>query len=385
VTEADGRITATPAPWRPDITDPNVLAEEVLRIVGYQKVPSILPAAPAGRGLTKPQRLRRRVGIALAGMGYVEALAYPFIGVRELDNLGIAADDERRAAVRIANPLSEEEPLLRTTLVPGLLRTLARNVSRVQSGIGLFELGSVFLPGLAGRPKAPTLGVDRAPTLDEQKELAAALPDQPLHVAVVLAGAHGESGWWGGGRPASWADAVEAAREIGRALGLEVTLQSAQHAPWHPGRCALVLVDETPVGYAGELHPKVCTAFGVPARTCAVELDLDALMLQAPDITLAPTFSTFPVGKEDVALVVDETVPAADVEAALRDGAGELLESVRLFDVYTGEQVGASKKSLAYSLRFRAPDRTLTETEIKAARDAAVAKAAERTGAVQRG
>ena len=142
-------------------------------------MPSVLPAAPAGRGLTKRQRLRRRVGIALAAMGYVEALAYPFIGERDLDGLGLTAHDERRATLRIANPLSEQEPLMRTTLLPGMLRTLARNVSRVQSGIGLFEIGSVFLPGVAGRPKAPELGVDRAPTLEEQKALAAALPDQP--------------------------------------------------------------------------------------------------------------------------------------------------------------------------------------------------------------
>ncbi len=382
---ADGRITATPAPWRPDITDPNDLAEEVLRIVGYPNVPSILPAAPAGRGLTKQQRLRRRVGIALAGLGYVEALAYPFIGSRELDALGLSSGDERRAAVRVANPLSEEEPLLRTTLVPGLLRTLARNVSRVQSGIGLFELGSVFLPGPGGRSKAPALGVDRAPTQEEFKQLEAALPAQPLHLGVVLAGSRSEPGWWGAGRPSSWADAVQAAREIGHAVGLTLDVRATQHAPWHPGRCALVLVDETPVGYAGELHPKVCTSYGVPARTCAVELDLDALLLQAPDLVLAPTFSTYPVAKEDVALVVDAAVSSADVEAALREGAGELVESVRLFDVYTGEQIGAGQKSLAYSLRFRAPDRTLTEAEIKDARDAAVAAAARRTGAVPRG
>jgi phenylalanyl-tRNA synthetase beta chain len=384
VTLADGRITATPATWRPDIGDPNDLVEEVLRIVGYQRVPSILPAAPAGRGLTKRQRLRRRVGIALAAMGYVEALAYPFVGERDLDGLGLPAHDERRATLRIANPLSEQEPLMRTTLLPGMLRTLARNVSRVQSGIGLFEIGSVFLPGVAGRPKAPELGVDRAPTLEEQKALAAALPDQPTHVGLVLAGAHGEAGWWGEARVGGWADAIEAAREMARALGLTLTVDTAQYAPWHPGRCAVLLVGETPVGYAGELHPKVCMAFGVPARTSAAELDLDALIQQAPDITVARPFSSYPVAKEDVALVVDSAVTSAAVEAALREGAGELLESIRVFDVYTGAQVGTGKKSLAYSLRFRAPDRTLTEAEIKVARDAAVACAAQRTGAVQR-
>lgn len=137
-------------------------------------------------------------------------------------------------------------------------------------------------------------------------------------------------------------------------------------------------------GHGGELHPRVCQAFGLPPRTSAVEIDLDLLLGRAPDVVPAPSFSSYPVAREDVALVVDETVTAADVEAALREGAGALLESVRLFDVYTGDQVGAGKKSLAYRLRFRAPDRTLTVEETTAARDAAVAVAAARCGAVQR-
>jgi len=384
VVEADGTITATPAPWRPDIRDPHDLVEEVLRIVGYDAVPSVLPAAPAGRGWTKRQRLRRRVGLALAASGYVEALVYPFVGNQDWSALGLGVDDERRAALRVANPLSEEEPLLRTTLVPGLLRTLARNVSRGRSDVGLYELGSVFLPGVAGRPRAPKLGVDRAPTVDELKELEAALPDQPLHVAVVVAGARGQAGWWGPARAAGWADAVEAAREVARAVGLDVRVEPALHAPWHPGRCARVLLGDNVLGYAGELHPTVCSAYGVPPRTSVAELDLDALLRQAPDLVVAPQLSSYPVAKEDVALVVDEHVAAGDVEAALREGAGELLESVRLFDVYTGAQIGDGKKSLAFSLRFRASDRTLTEAEIKAARDAAVALAAQRLGATLR-
>ena len=138
------------------------------------------------------------------------------------------------------------------------------------------------------------------------------------------------------------------------------------------------------VGHAGELHPRVCAAYGVPARSVAAEVDLDALFALAPDQVRAPSFSSYPVAKEDVALVVEASVPVAEVEEALRAGAGELLESVRLFDVYTGAQVGAGKKSLAFALRFRAPDRTLTEDEASAARDAAVRCAAERLGAVLR-
>ena len=389
-TSADGdsppeSLVATPPMWRPDLVDPHDLVEEVLRVVGYDQVPSVLPVAPAGRGLTKSQRLRRRAARALAGAGYVEVLVFPFLGEHDLEALGLTQDDERRAALRIANPLSDEEPLLRTTLLPGLLRAVARNLGRSQSDVALYELTSVFLPGAAGRPPAPRLGVDRAPTLEELKELEAALPDQPWHVAAVLAGDRVERGWWGPARPASWADAVELGRELGRVLGLTLTVAADSRPPWHPGRCARLSVGTLTVGYAGELHPRVCAAYGVPARTAAVELDLQALVAHAPDLVRAPLLSVYPVAKEDVALVVDEAVAAGDVLDALRDGAGDLLESVRLFDVYTGEQVGEGRKSLAFSVRLRAPDRTLTDAEIKATRDAAIAAAAERTGARLRG
>jgi phenylalanyl-tRNA synthetase beta chain len=170
---------------------------------------------------------------------------------------------------------------------------------------------------------------------------------------------------------------------IADAAGVELTVRRDEHAPWHPGRCAAFYVGETLVGHAGELHPRAIEALGLPARTCAMELEIDRLGAVDEPVP-APTVSTFPVATQDVALVVDSSVPAADVEAALREGAGELLESLRLFDAYEGPQVGEGRRSLAYALRFRAPDRTLTVQETTAARDAAVAAAAERTGAVLR-
>ena len=191
-------------------------------------------------------------------------------------------------------------------------------------------------------------------------------------------------GWWGEGRQATWADALDGVRRTAEALGVAVTVRAATRAPWHPGRCAEVLVGDAVLGHAGELHPRVCAAYGVPARTAAAEIDLSRLLDHAVPLVEGREFSDFPVAKEDVALVVDDSVTAAEVEAALREGAGEYLESIRLFDVYTGPQVGEGKKSLAFALRFRAPDRTLTEQEAGAARDAAVALAAERCGAVQR-
>ena len=241
-----------------------------------------------------------------------------------------------------------------------------------------------FAAYMAESIRGAILGVDRRPTDEEWETLQAAVPRQPLHVAVLLAGERERSGWWGRGRPVSWADALEAVRRLARDIGTEVEVRAAAYAPWHPGRCAEIVLAGEVIGHGGELHPKVCKAYGVPPRTAAAEIDLDALMRAAVPVVPAPTFSTYPVAKEDVALVVDATVSAAAVEGTLREGAGPLLESVRLFDVYTGEQIGEGKKSLAYAMRFRAPDRTLTDAEVAEAREAAVALAVERHGAVHR-
>ncbi|MFE2599111.1 phenylalanine--tRNA ligase subunit beta [Streptomyces sp. NPDC059396] len=381
-------LVVTVPSWRPDLGAPNDLAEEVIRLEGYENLPSTLPTPPSGRGLTERQRLHRRVGRALAGAGYVEALNYPFIGDAVLDAFGLPADDSRRRTVKLVNPLSDEEPALRTTLLPGLLAALRRNDGRGSHDLALFETGLVFRP--TGDETVPVrLPVDRRPSDEDLAVLDAALPRQPRRAAVVLAGAREQAGWWGGGRPADWADAVEAARTVAREAGAELTVRADRHEPWHPGRCAALLVtvdgEETLVGHAGELHPRVVKALGVPERTCAMEIDLDLLEWAGTGAIEAPRISVYPVATQDVALVVARDVPAAEVEEALREGAGELLESLRLFDVFTGEQIGEGHRSLAYALRFRAPDRTLTVEEATAARDAAVALAAERTGAVLRG
>ncbi|MFE6890648.1 phenylalanine--tRNA ligase subunit beta [Streptomyces sp. NPDC057694] len=384
----DELVVSVPS-WRPDLTDPNDLAEEVIRLEGYENLPSTLPKPPAGRGLTERQRTHRRVGRALAGAGYVEALNYPFIGQAVLDQLGLAADDPRRTTVELVNPLSDEEPSLRTTLLPGLLGALRRNDGRGSHDLALFETGLVFRP-TGDEHKAVRLPVDRRPTEAEIAGLTSALPAQPRRAAVVLAGSREQAGWWGKGYPSTWADAVEAARIIAREANVDLAVDQDQHEPWHPGRCAAlyVVIDgvKTLAGHAGELHPRVVKALGLPARTSAMELDLDLLEQASDGAVEAPRISTFPVATQDVALVVDKDVPAAAVEHYLRLGAGELLEGIRLFDVYeNAEQLGEGKKSLAYALRFRAGDRTLTVEEASAARDAAVAQAAESAGAVLRG
>src|SRR6266536_1304368 len=351
-------LEVTPPSWRPDLTDPADLAEEVIRLEGYENIPARMPRALAGRGLTPRQRLRR-------------------------------------PAVVVANPLSEDEPLLRTTLLPGLFRVLARNIGRGFADAALFEIGLVFRPRPGAADSAPSLPVDRGPTVAELAGLEAALPDQPLRVGAVLTGAKELDGWWGKGRAASWADAIEAARAIGRICRVQLDIRADKHAPWHPGRCAAIYVQvadsdgqrEWLAGHAGELHPRVIQAFGLPPRTCAMELDLSVVFTAAEAVgpVQAPELSGYPLATQDVALVVDAAVPAAEVEAALVAGAPqELLEGVRLFDVYTGAQVGEDRKSLAYTLRFRAPDRPLTAAEATAARDAAVAEASRRVGAVLR-
>ncbi|MEC9052513.1 MAG: phenylalanine--tRNA ligase beta subunit-related protein, partial [Actinomycetota bacterium] len=268
---ADGAtLTATPPPWRPDITDPHDLVEEVVRLVGYDTIPSVLPAAPGGRGLTRPQQLRRRIGRTLAGAGGVEVVDFPFVGEGDLDALGLDADDPRRTVLRLSNPLSHEAPAMTTTLLPALLRTAGRNVGLGASSVAVFETAMVTLP--RATEGAPILPVDRRPTDAELDSLLKALPEQPLHLGLVAAGEADPAGWWGEGRPVAWSDAVEAVRQVADALGLELTTRPAALAPWHPGRCAELLLGGTPVGHAGELHPRVCTTFGLPARSVAAEV-----------------------------------------------------------------------------------------------------------------
>jgi phenylalanyl-tRNA synthetase beta chain len=387
-------LKVTPPSWRPDLTDPADLAEEVIRLEGYESVPVRMPRSLAGRGLTTRQRLRRSVGRTLAESGYVEVLASPFGSRNDADLLGLPPEDMRRPAVVVANPLSEDEPLMRTTLLPGLFRVLARNIGRGFADTALFEVGLVFRPRPGAAASAPILAVDRGPSVSELASLEAALPDQPLRVGAVLTGARSLDGWWGPGRAASWADAIEAARAVGRVCRVSLDVRADKYAPWHPGRCAAIYArvasdaGEWLAGHAGELHPRVIKEFGLPERTCAMELDLSVMFTAAEGqgAVQAPQLSSYPLATQDVALIVDAKVPAAEVEAALVAGApADLLEDVRLFDVYTGAQVGEEHKSLAYTLRFRAPDRTLTAAETTAARDAAVAEAGRRVGAVLRG
>jgi phenylalanyl-tRNA synthetase beta chain len=379
---ADGnRVTATPPSWRPDLREPADLVEEVLRLEGLEIIPSVLPQAPAGRGLTPVQKRRRAIGKSLALNGYVEVLPTPFLPAGVFDQWGLPADDPRRKATQVLNPLESDRPQLATTLLPGLLEALGRNVSRGAVDVALFAIAEV-VESTSETRAVERIPNDRRPTDEEIATLDASLPCQPQHVGVVMAGLREPAGPWGPGRPVEARDAFEAVRVIGRAAGVELTLRAAQYLPWHPGRCAEVVIGDTVVGHAGQLHPAVVERSGLPNGTCAVELDLDAIPIT--EAMAAPSVSPFPAVFQDVSLIVGEDIAAQTVVDAVRDGAGELLEDVRLFDVYTGPQIGDGRKSVTLALRFRAADRTLTEDEASAARDAAVKTAADRVGAVQR-
>jgi phenylalanyl-tRNA synthetase beta chain len=381
VTVSDDQVTATPPSWRPDLVQPADLVEEVLRLEGLDAIPSILPLAPPGRGLTAGQARRRAIGKALALNGFIEILPTPFLPTGVFDAWGLAADDPRRATMSVLNPLESDRPQLATTLLPGISEALVRNASRGTPDVALFAIEQVAEATPRTRPLQP-IPVDRRPTDDEIATIDDSLPRQPLHVAAVLSGLREPEGPWGPGRPVEASDAFEVVRIIGRACNVEFTLRAAQQLPWHPGRCAEVLVGETVVGHAGQLHPAVIERTGLPKGTSAVELDLDAVPLV--ERLPAPAVSPFPAVFQDVSLIVPDDVAAQAVIDAVREGAGELLEDVRLFDVYVGPQIGDGRKSVTLALQFRAADRTLTEDEASAARNAAVALAADRVGAVHR-
>ena len=369
--------------WRSDITDAVNLVEEVIRLVGYDEVPSTLPTSAVGHGLSLSQRLRRRVGMTLAARGGVEVLNYPFVGEAEFDALRLEADDDRRSKVRLANPLNDEQPYVRASLLPGLIAAARRNLSRGNDDFFIFELGSVVRSGLGTLVARPS--VTQRPSEDEWSALNAMLPQQASSLAVLLSGNQQLQTWSGPARRYEWSDAIEIARVIADVAGVALTVTTGNDSSFHPGRCARLCIGDQQVGTAGELHPRVIETLGLPVRACALELDFDVLVQHSPQARKAPSVSAQPVAKEDIALIVMDEIPTAQVQQAIVDGAGELLESARLFDVYRGQQVPVGSRSLAFALRFRAHDRTLDASEIAASREAAIQMAITRHGATLRG
>ncbi|ACP32947.1 phenylalanine--tRNA ligase subunit beta [Corynebacterium aurimucosum] len=375
-------LSVVPASWRTDIEMDVDLIEEILRLEGLEDIPTILPTPVGGRGLTPAQKRRRAIGHALAYAGYAEVLPSPFIANDTFDTWGLNKEDPRRRTVAVQNPLESDKSVLSTTLLPNLLEAIARNVARGRSDLALFGLQQV---AFKRADASPMPSVESRPEDSVVTELVESLPLQPLHVATVATGNIEHEGPWGSGRAYSYADAIESARQVARAAGVDITVKAAEQLPWHPGRCAALVLtadEETVVGYAGELHPQVLEALELPARTCAMELDVTALPLD--EKFPAPILSSFPALHQDIALVVDEDTPAEAVRRVVEEGAGELLESVELFDVFRGEQLGEGKKSLAFQLLFRADDRTLTDEKANEHRLAAADLAKQRLGAEMR-
>ncbi|EEH63517.1 phenylalanine--tRNA ligase, beta subunit [Gleimia coleocanis DSM 15436] len=402
-TQGENLLVTAPT-WRPDITEACDLVEEVARLDGYDNIIPVLPTAPAGSGLPDRLASRRAIAQTLADCGFVEVLSYPFVG-DAWDRCQIPENDVRRQAVRLRNPLVESQPFLRTSVLDSLLDIAQRNAARGAESIRVFELGMVTLPqGVkpAGIPSAA-----QRPHPKEIGELHRGTPKQPWHLGMVLGGSAVANNVRVGKRVFDWADVLEGAHAVAAAVGVKLEVAAlyresaeagvpkpvatpADAAPWHPGRAAVLFVRDgkriVEVGRAGELHPRVVKTYGLPARSVAMELDLEALLKLAPKnpIQVQPV-STYPVVKEDIAVVVDDSIPVAALLAEIKAAGGELLEQIALFDEYVGSQIDEGKRSLAFALRMRAADRTLAADETARVRSEIMALLEKKFSAKLRG
>ncbi len=370
-------FTVDPPSWRPDLLTAADLTEEVARMIGYDKIPSVLPPRPLHASLTPTQKRRRAVATMLASRGLAEVQTFPFTNQATIDAMGFVG--ERAATYKVANPMSEEFPLMRVHLVPGLIEVAQRNISRGAKDFAIFEMGSIFR---SSQKLVSAISPDLSKRPDQKiiDEIFASVPAQGYHVAGLLVGKTENENWQGKARAYNWQDAIAFAQDILSLCNLQWSVARSDLAPWHPGRCAELIVNGKAVAHAGELHPRIIAAYGLPERSVAFAVALNAL----PDSQLVrpTTVGTMPAAVQDVALIVDSKVSAADVESALREGAGDLLESITLFDRY--DKIGDGKISLAFTLVFRAADRTLTGEEVSAMREAATVVAGQKFGAVVR-
>jgi len=356
----DGLLVSVPT-HRPDVGIEVDLVEEIARLYGYGRIPGTLPYGPTTCGIkTKEQSQAALVRRVLSSTGLFEVVTYSFTSPRIFDKFGLPQDSPLRSALKILNPLSEEHSIMRTLLLPGLLEVLARNYhrSRVKDG-AIFEMGRVFYPKGEGvlpeeRPKLAAAAMGRTP-----------------------------GGWSGAGREMDFFYLKGVLENLLRALkcGPAVFAAAPGEAGFHPGRSAYVEVEGVRVGVIGELHPDTAERFELPEKVAAWEIDLSRLLEVSGRPTVYTPIPRFPAAERDIAVVLGEEVPAAEVEKAIWEAGGELLRGVHLFDVYRGEQIPAGCKSLAFSLVFYAPDRTLTDEEAAAGVEAVEKELARRFGA----
>jgi phenylalanyl-tRNA synthetase beta chain len=348
--EGEGEAWRVP-PWRDsDVQREADLIEEVARIHGLHRLPTTLPARPSAVGrLTRSQRLRRRLEDVLRDRGLHECVAYSFTSPGALERLRLGDVP----ALRIDNPLSEELSVMRPLLLPGLLDAARHNAAHGRPGVALFESAHVYRPGapLDDLPEGSPAG--RTPALERH------------HLAALVTEAR-PAGWRTPAQPADFYAVRALLEALLGAAGLDWWTEAGGRPFLHPGRAASLLAgDERKIGWLGELHPLVAGAWDLSGAVAAFELDVEAVLeLTGGRAATHRDVTGFPAVLQDIAVVVADEVPAAEVEEAVRTGGGELLASVRVFDLYRGEQLGEGDKSLALRLEFRAPDRTLTDDEV---------------------
>lgn len=379
----NGVFSITPPSWRPDLTQPCDLVEEIARIVGYDEIPTRVPAAVLKDvgGLTAYQSHRRAVANALAHSGLVEVLSYPFVGVDDWRAMRLDEARTEQVSVRVANPLAGDKPFVRRSMLSTLARTVDLNRRRGHENVSLFELGHVYLFD-PDAPSIPALPGGIKPTQEQLEALDAGLPDQPEFVAGIMTGKSSNTGWLGQDRDVDYTDVLEILGRLGERLGVSLQLKNAlqddasadgaddvwEYAPsFHPGRCATIWLGALKVGVAGELHPQVNEAYHFPDHSAAFELNLTDLLGaldDRPPVQAKPV-STYPLVRQDLAFSVDHEVSSGAVQSAIRQAAGDLLESIELFDVFSGGQLEDDQKSLGFAVTFRASDRTLESGDIE--------------------
>lgn len=368
----NGSLEVEVPSWRPDLRHKTDLAEEVARLAGYDKIPATIPVAPPGRGLTRKQQLRRKVLGTLVGGGFVEVLNYPFYSPEQ--NSWFSSSK----AIELENPIQSEAGQLRKELLPGLLQAASRNVSRANNNLAIVEEGSAFMSGGTAVTSLP-VGNER-PSDKVLASLNASIPSQPRKLAGVVLGD------WVPQQPgqasieAGYQQAISALFSALGSIGVEAALTQSEVMGLHPGRGAKVIVSGKEVGIAGELHPDIADELHLPGRVGVFEVDLSAIYDLAPELITATEIGVMPAATQDLSLVVGLDVSASDLVKTIEEGAGELLESISLVDDWRSETLG-QKKSLTFSMVFRAKDKTLTAAEATAAKEAAVQLAAERHGA----
>ncbi|HEX3278860.1 MAG TPA: phenylalanine--tRNA ligase subunit beta [Thermoleophilaceae bacterium] len=351
-------------PWRDsDVRREADLIEEVARIHGLEKLPTTLPARRAAVGrLTESQRLRRRVEDLLRDRGLDECIAYSFVSPRALEQLRLGGED----VLELQNPLSEEQSVLRPLLLPGLLDAAHHNAAHGRPALALFESAHVYAP--AGPLDGAAGGSPEG-----------AIPALERHHLGVLATRAAPGGWRTPGQPADFFSARALLEAVLGAAGLDWGAREGGPPFLHPGRAATVVAGDRELGWLGEVHPQVASAWDLDTGAAGFEVDVDAIVELSGGEPGYQDVTSYPAVLQDIAVVVGEDTPAADVVEAVRAGGGELLATVELFDVYRGEQAGEGAKSLALRLAFQAPDRTLTDEEVAELRTA-IEGALERIG-----